>query len=183
MSAPLNFGSSGNPFDDTKLSGYDAAPGADALDLTGFDDPAGPHFIPAGVYILRVERGEFTRMKAGKNGYRLCLKVVEPTEHAGHTLWRWHLMGNGDRAQNSKAGAALAPLSITQQNCRAAYPPVGRDVFVKALVTLKNDPQRGPSNDVERFEPCPPPASAVAPPNPFAVPLTPPDAEREGGKQ
>lgn len=179
MSAPLNFGNSGNPFDDTAVGGYDAAAGNDGFDLDGFDKADGTTTVPAGVYVCKIERGELTKTKAGKTAYRLCLKTVEPAAHAGFTLWRWYTFG--DTAADNRAKLALAPLGFkTSADLRAAYPPVGKDVYVKALVTLKADPQRGPSNDVERFEPCPPPAGAVTPPNPFALP---PDTEKEGGKQ
>lgn len=180
MSSPLNFGSSGNPFDDTKLSGYDA-PGPAGFDLDGFDKADGTTTVPAGVYVCKIERGELTATKAGKTAYRLCFKTVEPSQHAGFTLWRWYVLA--DAAGMNRAKAALAPLGLTTAaDLRAAYPPIGKDVYVKALVTLKHDAQRGASNDVERFEPCDPLASAVAPPNPFAVPLTPPAGNTgEGG--
>ena len=162
MSAPLNVGSSGNPFDDTAVGGYDAA-GNDVYDLDGFDRADGTTTVPAGVYVCKIERGELAKTKAGKSAYRLCLKTVEPAAHAGFTLWRWHTFD--DAAADNRAKKALAPLGLTGKVAlHAAYPPIGRDVYVKAMVTLKNDPQRGPSNDVERFEPCPPPAGAVAPP-------------------
>jgi len=179
MSSPLNFGSSGNPFDDTKLSGYDA-PGAPGPDLSGFDTADGTTTVPAGVYTLKVERGELTTTKAGKTAYRLCFKTVEPSAHAGFVLWRWYVLA--DAAGMNRAKAALAPLGLTTSaDLRRPFPGF-KDVYVKALVTLKHDRERGPSNDIERFEPCPAPAGAVAPPNPFAVPLTPPDAAGEGGK-
>ena len=178
MSSPLNFGNAGNPFDDDdRLTPFDA----DGFDLSGFDTADGTTTVPAGVYLCKIERGELTKTKAGKLAYRLCFKTVEPSQHAGFALWRWLLVGNGDAAADNRAKNALAPLGLTSKVAlRATYPPIGRDVYVTALVTLKNDPQRGPSNDVQRFEPCDPPAGAVAPPNPFAVPL---DDTKEGGKQ
>ena len=179
MSAPLSFGNAGSPFDDTKLSGYDSAPGADAFDLAGFDKADGTTTVPAGAYLCRIERGELKKTKAGKTAYRLLFSTVEPSQHAGFTLWRWLLVGNGDAAADNRAKNALAPLGLTNKVAlHAPFPPSGKEVFVRALVSLKNDPQYGPKNDVERFEPCDPPAGAVAPPNPFAVPL---DNQKEGG--
>ena len=173
MSAPLNFGGNGNPFD-----GFDDAPGPDGFDLSGFDTADGTTTVPAGVYVLRVERGELTRTKAGKMAYRLCFKTVEPAAHAGFTLWRWYVLA--DKAGWNRLVNAIQPLGFSHKDqLRASYPHIGKDVYVRALVTLKNDPERGSSNDVQRFEPCDPPAGAVAPPNPFALP---PDAEKEGGK-
>ena len=39
---------------------------------------------------------------------------------------------------------------------------------MRALLTLRNAPQYGETNDVERFEPCDPPAGFTPPVNPFA---------------
>lgn len=87
-------------------------------------------------------------------------------------LWKWFVMA--DTAGMNRAKNALAPLGLTTvAELRLGYPPIGKEVFLKVLVTLKTDPQRGPSNEVERFEPCPPPAGAVAATNPFGLP---PDA-------
>jgi len=184
MSAPLSFGNAGSPFDDTRVGGYDSAPGPGGFNLSGFDTADGTTTVPAGVYLCKIERGELTHTKAGKTAYRLLFKTVEPSQHAGFTLWRWLLVGNGDAAADNRAKNALAPLGLkTSPDLHASYPPIGKDVYVKALVSLKNDPQYGPKNDVERFEPCDPPAAAVTAPNPFAVPLTPPDTQKEGGKQ
>jgi len=177
MSSPLNFGNAGNPFDDDdRLTPFDA----DGFDLSGFDTADGTTTVPAGVYLCKIERGELTKTKAGKLAYRLCLRTTEPAEHAGFTLWRWYVLA--DAAGWNRLVNAIQPLGFTQKDqLRAVYPPIGKDVYVKALVSLKNDPQYGPSNDVERFEPCDPPAAAVAPPNPFAV--LPSDATKEGGTQ
>ena len=165
MSAPLNFGCNGNPF-----GGYDNATGPDGFDLDGFDTADGTTMVPTGVYVCKIERGELTQTKAGKTAYRLLFKIAEPAEHGGFVLWRWYVLA--DAAGFNRAKNALAPLGLTTSAAlRAVYPPIGKDVYVKALVTLKNDPQRGPSNDCERFEPCDPPASALTGPNPFAVPL------------
>lgn len=173
MSAPFNFGSDGNPFD-----GFDNASGSDGFDLAGFDTADGTTTVPAGVYVCRIERGELTKTKAGKPAYRLCLKTVEPAAHAGFTLWRWFVLA--DTAGMNRAKNALAPLGFSNSaDLRASYPPIGRDVYVKALVTLKNDPQRGPSNDVERFEPYSSPVGNSTAPSPFAVPL---DEPKEGSK-
>lgn len=172
MSSPLNFGSNANPFD-----GFDSAHGNDGFDLDGFDKADGTTTVPTGVYVCKIERGELTKTKREKPAYRLCLKTVEPPELAGYTLWRWYVLA--DAAGLNRAKNALAPLGIkTSADLRASYPPIGTDVYVKALVTTKNDPDRGPSNDVERFVPCPPPAGVVTTPNPFAIPL---DEVKEGG--
>jgi len=168
MSAPLTFGDGSNPFaGDDHLTPFDCT--AD-IDLSGFDAADGTTTVPAGVYLCKIERGELTQTKAGKTAYRLLVKTVEPAAHAGFALWRWYVLA--DAAGANRAKAALAPLGLTTSaDLRRAYPPIGQDVYVTALVTVKNDPQRGPSNDVERFERCDPPASAVVPPNPSAVPL------------
>ncbi|OWK35546.1 hypothetical protein [Fimbriiglobus ruber] len=174
MSTPLNFGSSGNPFD---KPGFDNAPGPDGFDLSGFDKADGTTTVPAGWYVCRIERGDLKWTKSKKPAYRLCFKTVEPAAHAGFTLWKWYVMADANGENQAKI--ALAPLGLTTAaNLRAVFPPTGRAVHVKALVTVKADPQRGPSNDVERFELCPPPADTVAAPNPFSVPLD----DKEGGK-
>ena len=182
MSAPLSFGNAGSPFDDTRVGGYDSAPGPGGFNLSGFDTADGTTTVPAGVYLCKIERGELTHTKAGKTAYRLLFKTVEPSQHAGFTLWRWLLVGNGDAAADNRAKAALAPLGLlTSAHLRSPYPPLGTDVYVKTMATMRNDLQHGATNDIERFEPCDPPAGAVAPPNPFAV--LPPDDTKEGGKQ
>lgn len=173
MSDKLQFGSGGDPF-----AAFDAAPEPAAFDLSAFDAATGTTTVPAGVYVLRVERGELTKTKADKPAYRLCFKTVEPADRAGFTLWRWFVLD--DLPGFNRAKAALAPLGLRAgEDLRRQYPPIGAEVFVRAVVTLKTNPQYGPSNGVERFEPCDPPAGAVPPPNPFAVPLPPP---AEGGQ-
>lgn len=173
MSERLNFGN-----DD--LAGFDATPVPQEADLAGFDSATGTLTVPAGPYLCRIDRGELTTTKAGKNAYRLKFVIVEPTEHAEFVLWRWFVLS--DPASLNRAKAALAPLGIvTSAHLRGVYPPIGCDVFVNALVTVRPAKDGYPeSNDVERFAPCEAPASYTSPPaNPFAVPLD----DLEGGSQ
>jgi hypothetical protein len=67
-----------------------------------------------------------------------------------------------DRAGFERAKNALAPFGITTSaHLRDSFPPFGSEVYCKAVVTLRAATgQYGPSNDVERFTPCPPPASS-----------------------
>lgn len=179
MNAPLNLGNGGSPFASSSgpLAGFDNAPSFDGFDLSGFDRADGKLVLPIGVYICRIVRGELTTTRAGLPAYRLRLVTVEPSEHAGFTLWQYYMLT--DAVGFNKAANALRPLGFTSSDdLRKPYPPIGKDVFVKALVTprpAKNGYPEG--NNVERFEPCDPPAGAIAQPNPFAVPL---DA-KEGG--
>lgn len=149
MADPLHSGSGPDPF-----AGFDAAPGPDSFDLTGFDAATGRTTVPQSVYVCRIERGEVVKTKAGKPAYRLCFKIVAPTEHAGFTVWKWLVMG--DKAGFERARKFLDPLGFkSADDLRRPFPPIGRDVFVKALVTLKAATDQYPeSNDVQRFEPC-----------------------------
>lgn len=175
MSEKLNFGNTGSD----PLGGFDAAPNPHDADLSGFDSATGSMTVPAGNYVCRIERGELNPTKAGKKAYRLRFVVVEPTAFAGFTLWRWFTLD--DAAGMNRAKAALAPLGITTAtHLREPYPPFGKEVYCQAVVTLRAATgQYGESNDVQRFAPCPAPASvAPAVPNPFAVPL---NDTKEGG--
>ena len=170
---PLNFG------EGDFLNDFDKAPDPNGFDLSGFDAATGKTVVPAGLYCCRVERGELATTKAGKTAYRLCFKTVTPAEHAGYTLWRWFTLA--DAAGQNRAKKALAPLGLlTGDDLRRPFPPLGKDVFVRALVTVRNDPQYGETNDVERFESCDPPVGFAPMVNPFAAPLP---TAGEGGPQ
>jgi hypothetical protein len=138
---PLNF----NPDD---LGAFDRAPDpADAL--AAFDSATGATFVPAGVYLCRLEAGELVTTKTGKPAYRLRFVVVEPTEHAGFTLWRYYTFA--DSASANRAKAAVAPLGLltSADLRRTPFPEAGRVILCRVLVGVqKDDPTR---NDVVRF--------------------------------
>jgi len=180
MTAPLNFDSFPN---------FDDAPGQGDGDISGFDSASGQTHVPAGTYLSKIECGELTTTGSGKNAYRLRFSVVTPTQHAGHTLWRWFVLDTA--AGMNRAKTALAPLGLTSSaKLREEYPPFGEDTFCLCLVTVKITPQFGTTNDVQRFKPCPvpdapasgiaPPATAPVPANPFALPL---EDKKEGGTE
>ena len=63
------------------------------VDLSAFDRAEGrPALLPAGRYVCRVESGELTMTRTGKLAYRLRFTVIEPSEYAGHSLFRWLLL-------------------------------------------------------------------------------------------
>jgi hypothetical protein len=138
---PLSF----NPDD---LGAFDRAPDpSDAL--AAFDNATGATFVPAGIYLCRLEAGELTTTRAGKQAYRLRFVVVEPTEHAGFPLWRYYTFA--DKASANRAKAALAPLRISTSADlqRIPFPEAGRVIICRVVVGIqKDDPTR---NDVVRF--------------------------------
>jgi hypothetical protein len=138
---PLNF----NPDD---LGAFDRAPDpADAL--AAFEAATGATAVPAGVYLCRLETGELVTTRAGKPAYRLRLVVLEPTAHAGFTLWRYYPIS--DSASANRAKAALAPLGLHTATDlkRLPFPEADRLLVCRVLVGVqKDDPTR---NDVLRF--------------------------------
>ncbi len=171
MADSLPLGNSGNPFGSHPLlDGFDSAGGYG--DLSGFDAATGRTTVPPGKYVLRVERGELTTTRAGKTAYRLRFAVVEPGEYAGFTLWRTLLLDTP--AALNRAKNWLMPLGITTaDDLRSTYPPIAREVYVRAIVTIRPARDGYPeSSDVERVELCDAPASSPsAVLNPYAVDL------------
>src|SRR4051794_33895902 len=118
---PLSF----NPDD---LGEFDRAPNpADAL--AAFDTATGATCVPPGVYLARLESGELTLTKAGKQAYRLRFVVVQPSEHAGFTLWRYFTFANVANANRAKV--ALAPLGLrtSADLKRIPFPEAGRTII------------------------------------------------------
>ncbi|QEL19132.1 hypothetical protein [Limnoglobus roseus] len=138
MATDFNF-SSGD------LSDFDSAPGD--FDLSAFDAADGNTFIPPGSYVARVERGELLTTKSGKPAYRIRFSVIDGP-NAAFILWRYFVL---DAANAGRSKQSLKPLGLsTSVDLKAPFPPAGRLVKVKLLVTLqKEDPTR---NDVERVE-------------------------------
>ena len=192
MNGPLNFGNSRNPFradgrdedfGDGNLKGFDSANGDD--DLSGFDEAPGTLVLPAGYYILKVESGALGRTQTGKPKYAMTFRVVCPLDKSGAPDHSSALVGfkvnheeylfKTERFNGfNKAKAFLNPFRFfkTKDDLGKLFPPPGCEIFIKALVTVR--PPQGKyaeKNSIERFELCDPPADAVAPRNPFAVPL------------
>jgi len=137
----LNF----NPDD---LGEFDRAPDP-AEALAAFDKASGATFVPAGVYLGKLEAGELVTTRAGKPAYRLRFAVVEPAAHAGFTLWRFYTFADPGNANRAKA--ALAPLRLCTgaDLRRCPFPDTGRLILCRVLVGIqKDDPTR---NDVIRF--------------------------------
>lgn len=150
-----------DPNDD--LNKFDAATGGD--DLAAFDAATGETHIPAGTYTCTVARGEVTLSKQGKQVYRLALDVADGP-HRGFRLWRYYTFGTQGAANYAKN--ALAPLGLNSAADlrKKPFPEPGRSITVKVLVTVRDDPQFGTRNDVERFVVT---DDRTAPPNPNAV--------------
>ena len=178
--APLNF--CDHAGDDT-LDGFDAAPTPKDTDLSGFDAATGRTTIPAGKYLCEVIHGGLMTTRSGKLAYRLELCTLEPVEHAGVTLRKYCTLDNS--AAMNRAKNFLAPFGlISQVMLRQEYPPVGKSIFCRCLVTLENSVQYTKSNNIERvFSVTEDPATEATDSEPsaisrFAVPLNPADESR-----
>jgi hypothetical protein len=154
-------------FDRDDLSGFDAA-GTPGDALAGFDSASGATFVPAGNYLCQLESGALVMTKAGKTAYRLRFAVAEPAEYAGFALWRYFVMG--DRANDNRAKAGLAPLGLrtAADLRRSPFPDPGRSILCRVLVAVQEKPDGTTGNDVVRFTVE---RDDRAAPNPFAVPL------------
>lgn len=163
MSEKLNF-------DNDDLRGFDAANSADGADLSGFDAATGATFVPAGTYLCRIDEGKLVVTRGGKNAYRLRFSVVEPTEHAGFTLWRYYTLHT--REDFNRAKQALAPLALTTSADlrRWPFPETGRVLLCRVVVGVQTKPDGSTGNDVIRFNVERDDRAAA---NPFAVPLDP----------
>jgi|GEM_PF-3199091 len=134
-------------FNAADLGAFDRAP--DPTDaLAAFDAASGVTVLPPGWYVCRLERGELVTTRKGKQAYRLRFAVQEAA-HAGFLLWKYYLLTTTNEFNIAKN--ALAPLGIrTGPDLQRAYPPPGRAVTCRVLVSIqRDDPTR---NDVERFE-------------------------------
>lgn len=146
------------------LNKFDSAGGGD--DLAAFDEATGETSIPPGLYQCTIHQGEVITTKKGKLAYRLAFEVSEG-QHIGFRLWRYFTFDTPAAANWAKL--TLAPLGLKSSNdLRKPFPAPGRVVFVRALVSVREDPQWGKRNDVERFEVL---DDRTAPPNPNAVDL------------
>jgi hypothetical protein len=148
-----------DPNDD--LNKFDSASGDD---FAAFDAASGEVSVPPGWYNCTIARGEVTSTKKGKTAYRLAFDVDEEP-HRGFRFWRYFTFDSPAAANWAKL--TLAPLGLkTAADLRQPFPAPGRVVKARVLVTLREDPQWGKRNDVERFEVT---DDRTAPPNPNAV--------------
>ena len=130
------------------LNRFDSAGGGD--DLAAFDAATGETSIPPGWYPCTIHQGEVITTKKGKIAYRLAFDVID-APHAGFRLWRYFTFETPAAANWAKL--ALAPLGLkSSSDLRKPFPDPGRVVIVRALVSVREDPQWGKRNDVERFE-------------------------------
>jgi hypothetical protein len=164
MSEKLNFGNDGNadPF-----GGFDQATTPGEFDLTGFDTATGATTIPAGSYLLKIERGELsTTRTTSKPCYRIRFRVIGSTPHDGFVVWKTLTLDGADAFNRAKR--FLAALGITTSaKLREPFPEFGTEVFVTGLVSLRAAANGFPArNDVERVTLAPAPVAAV---NPFQV--------------
>jgi len=170
------------------LAAFDAAPDPQKADLSAFDKADPRSVLPAGVYVCRVESGKLGTTNTGKLCYKLRLTVTQPPEFAGRVLFKTVMLH--DAVAQARAKVLLGPLGLTNAEAlRRPFPPPGRTVFVKALVTIQ--PERNgysEMNNVERLVLADPPADpdptttpttpTTTPANPWAVSL---DETGEGG--
>ena len=152
-----------SPNDD--LNNFDAAGGGD--DLAAFDAATGETHIPAGVYACTVARGEVTLTKQAKQAYRLALDVADGP-HRGFRLWRYFTFNTPGAANYAKKMLAPLGLKTAADLRKKPFPEAGRVIAVSVLVTVREDPQFGTRNDVERFVVT---DDRTAPANPNAVDL------------
>ena len=194
MLPPLNFDNNGNrddldPATRDDLAAFDAAPSLADVDLSAFDRADPRVVIPAGLYIACVERGELSMTRTtNKLCYKLRLTVTQPPEFAGRVLFKTVMLH--DAAAQARAKVLLGPLGLTSASAlRQPFPPPGKMVFVKALVTIRPAANGYPeANSIERFTPCDPPTDpdpttpkpTTPPANPWAVSL---DGAEEGGAE
>jgi hypothetical protein len=182
MLPPLSFdGNSYNRDDDVNLTAFDSAPDPQKIDLSAFDRADPRPVVPAGWYVCRVESGKLDTTRAGKLCYRLRFTVIGPPEFVGRTLFRTVMLD--DTAAQARARMLLSPLGLASaESLRQPFPPPGKVIFVRALVTIQPERNGYPeSNNIERFVLIDPPAdpdpTTMPPASPWAVPLD----GREGG--
>jgi hypothetical protein len=162
------------------LAAFDAAPDPQKIDLSAFDKADPRSVLPVGWYSCTIASGELGTTRAGKLCYKLRFTVIEPPEFMGRALFKTVMLH--DAAAQARARMLLTPLGLTSAEAlRRPFPPPGKAIFVKTLVTIQPERNGYPeSNSVERFTPCDRPAEATpgASTCPFAVPL---DGAEEGG--
>ena len=169
-----------DPIIKADLAAFDAATDPQKIDLSAFDRADPRPTIPAGWYVCRIESGKLDTTRTGKLCYKLRFTVVGPPGFAGRALFKTVMLD--DAAAQARAKVLLGPLGLVNgEALRRPFPPLGRIVFVKALVTIQPERNGFPEmNSVERFTLIDPPAEATPKPpvNPWAVSL---DGTEEGG--
>lgn len=149
-SAPTPRGETLN-LNDAIASTLNGKPLADGI--AGFDHvEAAPEFkpIPAGIYVTRIVKGEYTTTKnGGTDAYRLRFEVLEGP-HTGRTLIRtWTFSAAAIRY--TKRDLAQFGLTTTQQLLES-FPEAGREYRVQLIVTLQRGDDGIEHNDVKRFD-------------------------------
>lgn len=120
--------------------------------IAGFDHvEAAPEFtpLPAGMYITRIVKGEYTTTKNGADAYRLRFEVLEGAQ-TGRTIVRtWTFTAKA--LPYTKRDLALFGLTTTQQLLEP-FPQAGREYRVRLIVALQRGDDGIERNDVKRFD-------------------------------
>jgi hypothetical protein len=120
--------------------------------LGAFDSTeAAPEFapLPPGVYVARVQKGEFTTTRTGADAYRIRFEVTEGP-HAGRTVIRtWSF---SERAlPYAKRDLAQFGLTTAAQ-LLSPFPPLGKEFRVRLVVALQRCDDGREFNDIKRIE-------------------------------
>ena len=120
--------------------------GIDAFDAATAES-FGP--LPAGVYVCRIERGQFGQTKTtGTDCYTIRFSVTEG-DHAGASLWRVWVFSKS--AMRYAVTDLKGTLGMTGETMRAPFP--GRTEYVVRLTVTQSTRADGTaSNDVKGME-------------------------------
>jgi len=120
--------------------------------LAGFDSVAAAEEykpLPAGIYTARIVSGTFTQTKAGADAYKIAFEIDEG-EHRRRRLFRIWTFSEKAIAYTKRDLAAFG--LTTSQALLAAYPPMGREYFVRLTVALQRGDDGREFNDVKRID-------------------------------
>lgn len=120
--------------------------------LAGFDAAApAPEYspLPAGSYVTRVLRGEYTTTKAGDEAYRMRFEVTEGP-HAGKSVPRTWTFSAKALPYTRRD---LAPFGLTTSaKLLSPFPEAGREYYVRLVVALQRGDDGIDRNDIKRIE-------------------------------
>lgn len=105
--------------------------------------------LPGGIYLARVQRGEFSSTRAGDDAYRMTFQITEGI-HTGKTISRiWTLTAKAA----GYAKKELPAFGITSgAKMLEPFPPVGKEYHVRLTVAVQRGNDGREFNDIKRIE-------------------------------
>ena len=112
--------------------------------------PPPPPPLPPGIYMARVEKGEYCTTKTkGEDAYRIVFQVTDGP-HVGTTVMRtWTF---GEKAMHYTQ-VALSAFGLTKSaHLLSPFPPAGKEYHCRLTVAMQRGTDGREFNDIKRIE-------------------------------